>query len=44
MALADPVAATVRDLWCAGDVVVHEGGHFVLETYDPGVSGPAPIS
>lgn len=40
----DLTGGTVRDLWCAGDVVVHEEGRCVLETYDPGVSGPAPIS
>lgn len=35
-------SGTPRDLWCAGDVVVHEEGRYVLESYDPGVSGPAP--
>jgi len=35
-----PVDGTARDLWCAGDVVVHEDGHYELESYDPGASGP----
>jgi hypothetical protein len=33
-----------RDLWVAGDVVVAYDGLFELEWYEPGASGPRPLS
>jgi hypothetical protein len=36
----DASGGVARNVWCAGDVVVHEAGHLELEAYDPGVSGP----
>lgn len=39
--LDTPGAEGTRELWCAGDVVVHEDGRYELATYDPGVSGPS---
>lgn len=32
--------ALTRDLWCAGDLMIHEAGRHELATYDPGASGP----
>ncbi len=33
-----------RDLWVAGDVVVGYEGLFELESYEPGASGPTPVT
>jgi len=33
-----------RDLWIAGDVVVHYDGLYELESYESGASGPVPLA
>jgi hypothetical protein len=33
-----------RDLWIAGDVVVHYEGLYELQSYEPGASGPLPLA
>lgn len=39
-----PSLGRTRDLWVAGDIVVRCEGLYELEWYEPGASGPAPIT